>query len=196
MAYTSCAAELAANIAQDCSQPNVAGYTGRAVYIPYSVSPTLAKSASNARIISDISIDSSAKVVAVDNSLVGDNSFAGSTTELNTDNGRAEYQKTVALRVPQRGGAASLQVVEPLVTSPLGGMMILEKRDTRGDGSFEVVGAERGLKATSVTRNEYEAGADWQANLQTTEHFAEYVLFDTDYATTLAKFEALLAKSY
>ena len=40
MAYTSCAADIADNIAQDCASPIVPGYTGRGILINLSDAPT------------------------------------------------------------------------------------------------------------------------------------------------------------
>lgn len=194
MAYTSCAAELAANIAQSCASPAVGGYTGRAVLINRADAPVFTRNASNPREISAVTLESGVKVCVVDNAMPTD-PLTGSTTELATDNGWGTYNKSLAIRVPLRGADVSKSIIEPLANSPLGVVAIVEKRDTNGDGSFEIIGIEKGLKATAQTRNEYEADGNWQVTLSTAERFAEYTLFDTDYATTLAKFEALIAKA-
>lgn len=194
MAYASCAAELAANIAQSCSTPNVGGYTGRAVLISRSLNPTFTFDSSNPRIVKAVTLESGDKTIVLDNVMPTD-PLTGSTTELTTDNGWSIYNKSLAVRVPLRGAGTSKNIIEPFVDSPLGVIAIVEKRYAGGDGSFEVIGIEKGLKATAETRNEYENGGDWAVTLSTTENFAEYTLFDTDYATTLAKFEALIAMS-
>lgn len=195
MAYTSCAAEIAANIAQNCATPNVGGYTGRFVLISRSLNPTITKSGTNPRIVAAITLQSGEKTVAGDNAMPTD-PLTGSTTELSTDNGWGTYNKSVAIRVPERGAGVSKEVVEPLANSPLGVLGIFEKRSTKGDGSFEIIGLEKGMKASAITRDEYAADGDWQVTLSTAERYAEYTFFDTDYATTLTKFEALLALSY
>lgn len=192
MAYVSCAAQVAANIQADCAAPAVGGFTGRGVYIPKAYAPTLTKSASNPRIISAVTLESGQKTVAIESLL--QNPFNGGTVTANAETGM--YTKTVALRVPAHGAEVSKDIVEPLLKAPLGGIVILERLDTAGDGSFVVYGAERGMKASEQTLNEYENNGDWAVTLSTDERFAESVLFDTDYATTLAKFEALLAASY
>ena len=91
------------------------------------------------------------------------------------------------------------KVVEPLVKSGRGFIGVFEKKDRIGDGSFEVIGAQSPLKCVdpaTVTRNENENGGAWNATLQSTEVYAESVFFDTDYATTLAAFETLLARAF
>ena len=80
----------------------------------------------------------------------------------------------------------------------LGFAVVLEKQDMIGDGSYEIVGYLKGLKTNEdgIQRNEYENGGDWTVNMSTDEAFAEVVLFDTDYATTKAAFETMLANTY
>ena len=192
MAYTSCAAELAANIAQNCSTPSVGGYTGRAILIPKSLNPTLTMDSSNPRIVKAITLESGDKVCVVDNAMPV-NPFSGSTTTMATDNGWATYNKSLAIRIPMRGGKAAKEVIEPLVDSPLGVIAIVEKKYNGGDGSFEFIGLEAGMKATEESRDESANNGDWTATLSTSERFAEYTLFDTDYTTSLGKFEALWA---
>lgn len=194
MAHTSCAAELAANIAQSCNKPNVGGYTGRGIYIPKTLVPTLTFDATNTRKISAIALATNQKAIAIDNVMT--TPFEGSATEMTSDNGWGQFQKSLAVRIPLKGADASRDVIEPLLKSALGGLLIVEKRYQGGDGSFEVIGVESGAKCTELTRNENENGGDWSATLQATESVAEYTLYDTDYATTLAKFEALLGQTY
>ena len=192
MAHVSCAAQVAANIGADCVSPAVGGFTGRGVYIPKSYAPTLTKSSTNPRIISAIVLESGQKTFAIENLL--QNPFNGGTVTSNAETGL--YTKTVALRVPQHGADVAKNIIEPLLKAPLGGIVILERLDTNGDGSFVVYGAERGMKASEQTLNEYENNGDWAVTLSTDERFAEVCLYDTDYATSLEKFEALLSASY
>ena len=102
--------------------------------------------------------------------------------------------------MPERGADFAAKVVEPLVKSGRGFIGIFEKVDRVGDGSFEVIGAQSPLKVVdpaTVTRTDTASGGGaWVANLQSSEVYAESVLFDTDYATSLAAFEALLALAF
>lgn len=192
MAYTSCAVEVAANIVADCASPLVAGFTGRGVYIPRSYAPTISRNASNPRKIEDVAIGPSQQTVALENLI--QNPYTGTNVAANAENGT--YTKSIALRVPAHGADASRDIVEPLMKSPLGGIVILERQDTSGVGSFPIFGIEKGAKATEETQNDYENNGDWAATLTTEERVAEYEFFDTDYATTLGKFEALLAAAH
>ena len=133
----------------------------------------------------------------IDNSF-GPQPLTGSSTQSNTDDGMMKFIKTLTAMVPRRGADASKDIVEPTFQSPLGYLAVLEKRDRSGDGSFEVLGSEQGLKATAdgIVRNEYENGGATMVTMTCNETNFENVLFDTDYATSLSAFEALITKSY
>ena len=197
MAYASCAATLADNIAKDCDQPLVPGYTGRGVLIDLSGNPTITQDGSNPRTITAVSLGTGVKCAVIDNSF-GGQPLNGTNVQSNTDDGMMKYRKTVVVQIPQRGSEISKAVVEPMSQNPLGYMAILEKKDRSGNGSFEVVGFEQGLTANEdgITRNEYENGGCTVATLSCNESLYEYSFFDTDYATTLTAFEALLALGF
>lgn len=192
-----CIGKIAGNIALNCEHPISGGYTGRGVYIPLEAKPVPTKDAQNPRIVSAIAIAENAHVVKIDNE--GATPFTGSASTGTNENGRAQFVKTSQIMMPERGAAFAQNVLEPLVKSGRGGILILEKVDQVGDGSFEVIGLQNPAKVvdpTTVVRNEYENGAAWTATLQSTEDYAEVVLLDTDYATTLAKFETLLESAF
>ena len=197
MAYTSCAATLADNIAKDCSAPLAGGYTGRGVLIDLADAPTITRDGSNPRIITGITLGSGKSLCVIDNAF-SPTPLTGSNTQSNTDDGMMKHRKTVVLTIPKRGGEASKEIVEPTYQSPLGYLAVLEKKDRNGDGSFEVIGAEQGLVANAdgIVRNEYENGGCTMVTMSCNEVNFENVLFATDYETTLAAFNALLAKGY
>lgn len=192
-----CVSTIAGNIGLDCDHPIEGGYTGRGVLIPMESNPVLTRDATNPRIIKSITLAESAKVCVVDNA--GTAPFDGSSTTGNNDAGFPKFTKAMALRILARGADASKDVIEPLVKSGRGFIGIFEKVDQVGDGSFEVIGAQSPLKCAdpaTFTRSETANGGAWSGTLQCSEHWAELVLFDTDYETSLAAFEALLAKGF
>ena len=197
MSYTSCAGSIAANIAKDCDSPLVGGYTGRAVLINWGDAPTLTQSASNPRIYSAITLGNGVSVCAVDNIAFGQ-PLTGSTTQSTDEEGFVKYDKTVVVNIPLRGAATAKDIVEPLHSSALGFLLVVEKKDKNGDGSYELIGVEQGLKANAdgIVRNEYENGGSSVATMSCRENHFENVLFDTDYDTTKALFETLLGKAY
>lgn len=192
-----CVSTIAGNIGLDCEHPIEGGYTGRGVLIPLESNPTLTRDAQNPRIIKSVTLAGDAKLCVVDNA--GAAPFDGSSTTGNNDAGYPKFTKAMALRILARGAAASKDVIEPLVKSGRGFIGIFEKVDQAGDGSFEVIGAQSPLKCAdpaTFTRSETANGGAWSGTLQCSEHWAELVLFDTDYETSLAAFEALLAKGF
>ena len=190
-----CVSTIAGNIGLDCEHPIEGGYTGRGVLIPMESNPVLTRDAENPRIIKSVTLAENAKVCVVDNT--GSAPFDGSSMTGNNDSGFPKFTKAMALRILARGAKASKDVIEPLVKSGRGFIGIFEKVDQVGDGSFEVIGAQSPLKCAdpaTFTRSETANGGAWSGTLQCSEHWAELVLFDTDYETSLAAFEALLAK--
>ena len=107
---------------------------------------------------------------------------------------KKQVTKTVALRIPLRGAAVSKEIVEPLLASPLGFIVVLEKTDKVGDGSFEVIGFQSALKTNDdgISHKEYENGGDIAVTMSCVEDWYEVTLFDTDYNTTLEAFQELL----
>lgn len=196
MAYTSCAATMADNIARDCAAPLVGGYTGRGVLIDLA-DVTFTVSGSNPRIITAITLAAGKKLSVIDNAF-SPQPLTGSNSQSNTDDGMMKHRKTLVLTIPKRGAKASKEIVEPTYQSPLGYVAVLEKKDRNGDGSFEIVGYEQGLVANAdgIVRNEYENGGATIVTMSTNETNFENVFYDTDYATTLAAFETLITKAY
>ena len=197
MAYVSCAAKIAASIQQDCNKPLVGGYTGRAVImsaIDFERAEVV-RSATNPREILSVVLppDGSIMAYTVDN--VFAQPFTGSTTAGNNENGRNGYLKTLSVRVPMRGADVSRDVVEPLVKDPNGFVVIVEKRDKVGDGSFEVIGYQNALRGdiAGVTRDESANGGDWIVPLTTVEKWAEVTLVGAaeTYESAKKEFEGL-----
>ena len=197
MAYTSCAAKIAASIQQDCNKPLVGGYTGRAVIMSATdfERAEVVRSATNPREILSIVLppDGSVMAYTIDNVFAAP--FTGSTTAGNNENGRNGYLKTVSVRVPMRGADTSMKVIEPLVKDPNGFVMILEKRDKVGDGSYEIIGYQNALRGdiAGVTRDESANGGDWIVPLTTVEKWAEVTLVGSaeTYESAKKEFEGL-----
>ena len=196
MAYTSCAATMADNIARACAKPLVGGYTGRGVLIDLA-DVTFTVSGTNPRIITAITLAAGKKLSVIDNAF-SPQPLTGSNSQSNTDDGMMKHRKTLVLTIPKRGAKASKEIVEPTYQSPLGYVAVLEKKDRNGDGSFELVGYEQGLVANAdgIVRNEYENGGATIVTMSTNETNFENVFYDTDYATTLTAFETLITKAY
>ena len=191
MAYTSCAAAVAANIVKDCDHPEVGKYTGRAVLIPLDEYPVIAVSGTNTRMLTSIAPATGKKTIALDNVMT--TPFDGSNTVSNEDGGVKMFVKTLAFRVQQRGAKISKDIIDALCSSPRGYIAVVEKQDQVGDGTYEVIGYGQGLKvnADGVSRNENENNGNTMITMSCQEPYFEYALFDTDLATTAAMFDDL-----
>lgn len=188
MAYTPCAINLGANIAVDCANPPRAGFTGEGVLIDLgAVTPTIAVSNTNPRVLTSITLGASDKCAVVDN--MWRDSMVATITQ-NTENGRPSYDKTLPVRIPLRSAEASKEIVEPLAHSHfLGVFPTIDQR-------FIVLGFYGKLQASEVTQSEGENGGDFAATLSSNEPYAVVELLDTDYATTKAVYDALKAAAY
>lgn len=189
MAFTPCSALLAENIASDCDNPRVAGYEQVGLIfnkeeIDYSA---LVVDASNPRIIKTIAAKSGKKPFVVYNNKNNPLPFNGTQTAFNADNDR--YDKTLQFYVEGIGGENAADVIEPLKGGDY--VVILQRKDHRGDGSFQVFGYQAGLKASEQVQDE-DTGY-WLITMNCSEPSAEVAYFDTDYATTKAAFDTLLA---
>lgn len=188
MAYTSCIANLAANIAMDCSNPPRAGFTGEGVLIDLdAVTLTSAVDSDDPRIITNLAVGDSDSVAVVDNKW-RDSMVA--TIAQNTENGRTTYDKTLPIRIPARSAEASKNIVEPLGSSRFIGIF------PTVDQRFILLGYYGKLQASEVTQSEGENGGDFAATLSVNEPFAVVELLDTDYATTKVIYDALVAKAF
>lgn len=189
MAFTPCSALLAENIASDCDNPRVAGYEQIGLIfnkdeIDYSA---LVVDASNPRIIKTIAAKTGKKPFVVYNNKNNPLPFNGTQTAFNADNDR--YDKTLQFYVEGIGGQNAADVIEPLKGGDY--IVILQRKDHRGDGSFQVFGYQAGLKASEQVQDE-DTGY-WLVTMTCSEPSAEVAYFDTDYATTKSAFDTLLA---
>ena len=186
----SCVGNLAANIKMDCNNPLESGYTGRAIIMTADAfaQAAITRNAQNPRIITSFGESAKPAAFIVDNITM--TPFDGSSTTGNGDAGYPKFAKAMAIRIPERGAAVAKNIIEPLAFGRF--VMIVEKEDKAGDGSFEIVGAQSALRCvdpSTITRSETANGGAWSATLQCTEQYAEVVWLDTDYATTKAAFD-------
>jgi len=201
MAITSCLTDVAKSIAPNCNNPIVGGYTGRALLVPVSdANVTYTQLASNPRQITAITTaQSSTPFIGIENYYI--TPFENTAKQSNGDNGTIEFTKTVSFHIPLRGANTSKDIVEPLVKNALGFVAILEKKDKCGNGSFEVVGFQNGLKvnADGIAQSEATSNGDIVVTMSTSESWYEvaYCKQTTgetpadDYALTFAEFDAL-----
>lgn len=187
--FTPCLGVISDNLSQDCDNQRVAGYEDVALIMNRSDIDWTAVTydATNKRIVKSIAMLQNKTPYVVYNPRPNPAPFNGTNSTFNADNSR--YDKTVQCYYEGIGGAAAMNVVEPLKAGSY--VMLLQRKDHRGDGSFQLIGFESGLKATAQVQDE-ETGY-WLMTMTTNEPSADVSFFDTNYATTKTAFDTLLA---
>ena len=188
-AFTPCLGVISGNISQDCESQRIPGYEDVAIIINRSDIDwnSVTYDAGNKRIVKTLAPVEGKKPYVVYNPRVNPASFSGTNSTFNADNNR--YDKTVQFYYEGIGGAAALNVVEPLKAGSY--VMLLQRKDHRGDGSFQLIGFESGLKATAQVQD--EENGYWLITMTTNEPSADVSFFDTDFETTKTAFNGLLA---
>lgn len=187
--FTPCIGLLASSVTQDCDNPRIAGYEDVALIFNRSDIDWTAVTvdAQNSRIVTGITMVSGKKPFVVYNPKMANLPFNGTNSVFASDVDR--YTKQVMFYYKGIGGDASKDVIEPLKSGQF--MMILQRKDHIGDGSFQLIGYQSGLTASAQELNE-EQGY-WSMTMEASEPSAEVSFFDTDYVTTKAAFDTLLA---
>lgn len=191
MPFTPCLGKIAANIDQDCNNPRVSGYETTALIINRDDIDwsSITVDSSNPRIVKTLALNSGTgiKPYVIYNPRVTPAPFNGTQTEYSSDNNN--YAKTLQFYFEGIGGGSAMDVVEPLKSGSY--LVILQRKDHRGDGSFQILGYQSGLVASAQVQDE-DTGY-WLMTMNTSEPSAEIAFFNTDYATTKSAFDALLA---
>lgn len=188
MAFTPCTGHLAANITQDCDNPRISGYEDVAVIINRDeIDWTgVTYNSTNPRIVEAVAVASGKTPFVIYNPRPNPAPLNGTQTSFTQDSDL--YTKTLQFYFEGIGGKASKEVVEPLKAGSY--VAILQRKDHRGDGSFQIMGLQGGLRASAQVQDE-ETGY-WLMTMNCDEPFGEMSFFKTDYATTKAMFDSLV----
>lgn len=195
MAYTPCTtATVGVNGQPNCSAPAVEGLRTVAVGIALSDIASFVRGATQPtkNHISAIVPKVGAKTFVVEAS--GEVPFASTTNEF--DPATKRFNKTVTFVAPAHGAGFAASFVEPLCLNRDGYVFILQRVDKNGDAAFPIIGLERGAKCTASADDMNDAATaacDTMTFVETNAPSRELDLFDTDYATSLTDFEALVA---
>lgn len=190
-AFTPCLGVISANIDEDCDNPRVIGYEDTGIIVNRSdIDWTLVTyDGSNPRIIDSFALASGKKPFVIYNPRLSNPSFNGTQTALNSDT--RNYTKTLQFYYKGIGGVAAASVVEPLAKGEY--VVILQRKDHSGHGSFQIFGVQNGIYATEQVQD--ETTGYWLMTMAIDEPFAETEWFKTDYATTKEMFDALVAQA-
>lgn len=193
MAFSPCTSDLGDSIDVNCTAPRIKGYEQSGFIVKKSdidlVTTTI--SGTNPRIITNLGIKAGGVVAAIYNKKQNPLPFGGTKTTYNRD--ADAYDKLVHFYYEGIGGTSAKNVVEPLKSSEY--VIVLERKDHRGDGTFQVFGYQVGVNSANNggAQVQDEETGYWLMTMATQEPFAEMSLFDTDYATTKTDFDAIMA---
>jgi hypothetical protein len=189
--FIPCLGVISANVDEDCDNPRVPGYEDTAVIVNRSDIDwtSVIYNASNKRIVEDIQLLTGKNPFVIYNPRLADASFNGTQTALNADT--RHYTKTLQFYYKGIGGEAAAKVVEPLAKGEY--VVILQRKDHSGHGAFQIFGLQNGIYATKQVQDETKGY--WLMTMAIDEPYAETELFKTDYATSKAMFDALVAQA-
>lgn len=191
--FAPCASLLGANLDQDCDNPRIKGYESIALIINRDEIDwsAMTYNSSNSRIIEAAPTMLSGKkpYVIYNPRITNPTPFNGTNNTFAQDSN--DYTKTVQFYWEGIGGAAAKDVIEPLKSGSY--LIILQRKDHAGKGSFPIVGLQVGAVATAQVQDE-ETGY-WLITMTCNEPAAECEMLKTDYATTKGYFDTLLASA-
>lgn len=187
--FTPCMGVVSGNLDTDCENPRVAGYEDVALLFNRSDIDwaTVTTDASNPRIVKTLAVLEGKKPYVIYNPRVNPAPFNGTNSSFEQE--ANQYTKTVQFYYEGIGGGAAKNVVEPLKAGSY--VILLQRKDHRGDGSFQLIGYQAGVTATAQVQDE-ETGY-WLMTMTGRESFADVAFFNVDYATTKNAFDDLLA---
>ena len=195
MAYTPCAAaSVAANLQENCNNPAFEGMKVLGVAMAKADVQSFVRGNTQAtkNQVSAITLVTGAKTFVIEAS--GATPWADSGEEFDAELRR--WNKNAIFVAPDYGAEISSNVIEPLCKNKDGFVVILQRKNERGDGSFVIVGLEKGAVVSAMTRNDTDSATSGCASITLTESGApssEIDFFDTNYATTKTAFDALVA---
>lgn len=198
MAYTPCALDsVMNNIQENCGSPAMDGVKVLGVAIARNdiTAAPFGATQSTANCVAAITLKAAAQTIAIEAG--GENAWADSGSEL--DPATKKHTKNANFVAADYGAEISSEVLDPMVKDRDGFVVILQRKDVRGMGSFVIVGLEKGATVSAMTQNLTDAPTSGCASLVLTEtgaNKAEVNLFDTDYTTSKAEFDRLLALAY
>lgn len=189
-AFVPCSAALSGNIASDCANPRVKGYEQLGLIFNWDDVDwaNVTYDANNPRIIKSFVLKEGKKPFALYQNKNNPTNFNGTNTTYNADTDA--YDKTLQFFFEGIGGVDASDVVEPLKGGNY--VALLPRKDHRGNGSFQFIGAQSGIKANAQVQDE-ETGY-WLITMVGSEPSAEVAFFDTDYATTKSAYDAFVAQ--
>lgn len=125
----------------------------------------------------------------------GQTPFTGTQTTLTTGTYHNTFQNQVQLVILDNGPEVARDIIDGLANGSFVVILRNLSKGKKGEAEYQVYGYFQGLHATEMTNEKYSEDTDggWLVTLQETAvPKSALFFFDTDGATTLAKFKSLM----
>lgn len=137
-------------ITADCENPIFAGVAGEAIILNYSQIQSITYDENNGNIITGITMKASTKGYIVQQ--LGNQPFDGTQTEMADGTYAKKFNNTVNFAVLDNGPDICRDVVDNLANGKFVVIMQNDYKHANADNKYQVYGAAKGLKATSIVR--------------------------------------------
>lgn len=199
MAITLCGSILSQDISPSCDNPILTGVENVGIIVNRDDVDfaNVVKSGTRKNVIEDLKIKVGKKGYSI--YIPSNTPFNGTKTSLAQGTNSNKWNSEVAFTVLNNDPDVTSKIIDGLANGTY--LVVIQnkynnadKASTPSDSVFQVFGFEKGLRATAMENDKYSADTDggWSVVMTETEHpKAAHFLYDTNYATTLAQFEAL-----
>lgn len=191
-----CQSLISQDIQKSCDDPLVKGFKKVGVIINRE-DIDYVNSVTAGNVISTLKVATGKKGYWVETD--SNNPFNGTNTEMVANDIANTFTNTLAFVVLNNDPDVCENIIDKLKSGEFVVVLQAEydnahKAATPSDSVFRVFGWQRGLKASAISNNAYsdETGGGWLVNLQEVEvPKSGLFMYNTDYATTKAAFDAL-----
>lgn len=187
--------KIAAGALFNCAQPITGGVDDRIILINKSDIQSVVYDVNNSLIVTDIVLTASPAAVAY--AFVGTNNSVDARWQLNRVKYGKNYDHEVIFKIFD-DGPVTRQTIDEMAGGKFVVIQINNYRGLLDKAAFEIKGLSQGLILTAAEANKSDSDTQGAPNLTlaTPDTYKEPLppafFFDTDYATTKAKVEALL----
>lgn len=183
-----CTDKIAKNITNSCDTIPVAGYEAKAWAINRSEIATMTLDGTTTNLVTAIALDSGGKQAWTVESVKKE--MNGGFDLVVQDNAPDTFQHFFAMQPFEKDAAAiaNMDDMNDIV-------IVAELKGAKAEGKFVVLGAETGLYKSSATQRQNDNNGLPQYEMQSLEgqgeRYSRFIIWDTDYDTTLALLVAL-----
>lgn len=126
---------------------------------------------------------------------MGNRPFEGSQTEMVEGTYGNKFNNTIVLAVPDNGPSISHNIIDNFANGRFVAILTSDYRHSNGDNKYQVFGASKGLRASSIVREVWgDNESYWIVTLvEENAPVSGLFLFNTDESTTDSAYEALKA---